>query len=120
MEGEGSVCVSIKKHPNGKFGYLLDPEFFVYQHKNRIYILDLLKEMFGTGRIYPKSGNEDVLVFAIDSRKSLLERVIPFLDKYMPYSAKKADYDKFKSIIIALENKQHWTKKGMIEIVEIA
>lgn len=120
IDGEGSVCVSIKKHRNGKFGYLIDPEFFIYQHKSGQQVLDLAQNMFRTGRIYPKSGNEDVLVFAIDSRKSLLEKVIPFLDKYMTFSSRKSDYEKFKKIVIALEKKKHWTKEGMIEIVEIA
>ena len=120
IDGEGSVCVSIKKHKNGKFGYLIDPEFFIYQHKDRRDILELAKRMFGTGRIYPKPGNADVLVFAIDSRRSLLERVIPFLDKYMPFSSKSEDYRRFKEITMALEGKQHWTKEGMIGIVQKA
>ncbi len=120
IDGEGSVCVSVKKHKNGKFGILLDPEFFLYQHKNRKEILELAQRIFKTGRIFPKSGNPDVLVFTIDSRKSILERVIPFLDKYMGFSAKSDDYKKFKKIVIDLESKKHWTKEGMIELIEIA
>lgn len=120
IEGEGSVCVSIKQHKNGKFGYLIDPEFLIYQHKSGKKMLDLAKDMFRTGRIYPKPGNRDVLVFAIDARKSLLEKVIPYLDKYMAFSSRKSDYDKFKKIVIALEKKEHWRKEGMIEIVKLA
>ena len=120
IDGEGSVCVSIKKHKNGKFGYLLDPEFFIYQHKSRRSILDFAKLYFGAGRIYPKVGNEDVLVFTIDSRKSLLEKVIPFLEKYMKFSTKVEDYKKFKKIVLSLEKKKHWNKEGMIELVNIA
>ncbi len=33
IEGEGSLCVSIKNHKPSRFGYLVDPEFFIYQHK---------------------------------------------------------------------------------------
>ena len=120
IEGEGSVCVSIKEHRNGKFGYLIDPEFFVYQHKNRRGSLELAGAVFGTGRIYPKPGNPDVLVFAIDARRSLIERVIPFLDQYSIFSSKLSDYGKFKKIVMALENKEHWTKEGMIRIIRLA
>ncbi len=120
IDGEGSVCVSIKKHQDGKFGYLIDPEFFIYQHKDRRGVLELAGKLFGTGRIYPKPGNRDVLVFAIDSRRSLLERVLPFLEKYMLYSSKVKDYKRFKKIVIALENKEHWAKEGMIRIVKTA
>ena len=120
IEGEGGVCVSIKEHRCGKFGYLIDPEFFIYQHKDRKESLELARRIFGTGRIYPKSGNPDVLVFAIDSRKSLIERVIPFLNNYTIFSSKLSDYEKFKKIVMALENKEHWTKDGMIRIIRLA
>src|ERR1700727_2635803 len=33
IEGEGSLCVSIKNHKPSRFGYLVHPEFFIYQHK---------------------------------------------------------------------------------------
>lgn len=120
IDGEGSVCVSIKRHPNGKFGYLIDPEFYIYQHKSRRSILELAVKVFGTGRIYPKVGNEDVLVFTIDARRSLIERVIPFLKKYMLYSCKNEDYKKFAIIVGALEKKEHWTKDGMVGIIRLA
>ncbi len=120
IDGEGSLCVSIKKHKNGKFGYLLDPEFFLYQHKDKREILDLAQMIFNTGRIYTKSDNPDVLVFSIDARQSLLEKVVPFFEKYMVFSTKFPDYQKFKKILLALNKKQHWTKEGMIELVEIA
>jgi LAGLIDADG endonuclease len=120
VEGEGSVCVSLKKHKNGKFGYLIDPEFFLYQHKLRKGILELAQRVFGTGRIYPKADNSSVLVFAIDARKSLLEKVVPFFNKYMRYSSRAGDLNKFERIIRDLEKKKHWTKDGMIEIVRLA
>ncbi|MBC7098936.1 hypothetical protein H5T52_07435, partial [Candidatus Bipolaricaulota bacterium] len=34
IEGEGSFCVSIKQHPTARFGYYVDPEFFIYQHRS--------------------------------------------------------------------------------------
>ena len=55
IEGEGSLCVSIKAHPTCRFGYLVDPEFFLYQHRSGIRLLELAKEIFGSGRIAPKS-----------------------------------------------------------------
>jgi len=120
IEGEGSVCVSIKKHEKGKFGFLIDPEFFIYQHESRRDILETAQKAFGAGRIYPKIGNPEVLVFTIDARRLLLEKVLPFLKKYMKYSSRNDDYRKFAIIIRDLENKKHWTKEGMIEIIELA
>src|SRR6202161_1881392 len=41
IEGEGSLCVSIKNHKPSRFGYLVHPEFFIYQHKIRRGLLEL-------------------------------------------------------------------------------
>jgi len=120
IEGEGSFCVSIKKHPQSRFGYLVDPEFFIYQHERGRRILELAQANFGTGRIYPKPGNEKVLVFAIDNRRSLREKVIPFLDKYLMMTGKRREYELFKQIVIALENKAHTTREGLIEVIKLA
>jgi hypothetical protein len=57
VEGEGSVCVSIKRHRTAAFGYFVQPEFFLYQHRNRRILLEMAAEEFGSGTIFPKPGN---------------------------------------------------------------
>ena len=120
IEGEGSVCVSFKEHPTAKFGLYVDPEFFLYQIHNYPQLLELAKEMFGTGRIFPKQGNERVLVYAIASRRSIAEKVVPFLRKYMVYAPRKAIYDRFCEIVEAMERKEHHTPEGMVRIAQQA
>ena len=120
IEGEGSVCVSIKEHPTAQFGYYVDPEFFLYQHRAYPELLDLARETFRTGRIFPKQGNERVLVYAVASRKSIAEVVLPFLRRYMVYSPRKAIYDRFAGIVEAMERKEHHTPQGMVRIVREA
>ena len=120
IEGEGSVCVSIKSHPTAKFGYYVDPEFFLYQLRDYRSLLELAKRVFRTGHIRPKPGNERVLVYSIESRRSLAEKVVPFLERYMIYSARKQMYKQFCDIVAAMERKEHHTKEGMIRIVEKA
>jgi len=121
IEGEGSLCVSMKTMPNSRFGYLVDPEFFLYQHYSGIKMLNIAKEIFGTGSIRPKVGNENVLVFSIMSRKSLYQRVIPFYEKYMYFSAKLDIFTRFKEIVIAMEErKEHLTPHGLVKLVNKA
>ncbi len=103
IEGEGSLCVSIKNHKPSRFGYLVHPEFFIYQHKIRRGLLELACDVFGTGRITPKVGNEDVLVYSIVSRRLIIERVLPFYERYMAFSFKTRDYHLFREIVMALE-----------------
>ena len=120
IEGEGSVCVSIKEHPTARFGYYVDPEFFLYQHRAYPQLLELAQKFFGTGRIFPKQGNERVLVYAIASRRSIAEKVVPFLRAYMVYSPRRAIYERFCVIVEAMERKEHHQAEGMARLVKLA
>ena len=120
IEGEGSVCVSFKEHPTAKFGFYVDPEFFLYQHRDYPQMLELAKAMFGTGNISPKQGNERVLVYAITSRRSIAEKVVPFLRTYMIYSPRKAIYETYCAIVESMERKEHHVPQGMISIAKKA
>ena len=121
IEGEGSFTVSIKKHPTAKFGFYVDPEFFLYQHESGRPILELAKRVFQTGRIYPKPGNPKVLTFAITARRGLSEKVIPFVERYlMPFSCKRDTISLFREILEMMERKVHRTPKGLVRIVEKA
>jgi hypothetical protein len=120
IEGEGSLCVSIKEHPSSRFGYLVQPEFFLYQHKIRRGLLELAGSVFETGRIFPKHGNEDVLVFSILGRRRILATVIPFHERYMAFSCKKRDFQLFREIVVAMDRKEHHEAHGMVEIVKKA
>jgi hypothetical protein len=120
FEGEGSLCISIKAHPTSSSGFYVDPEFFVYQHKNRRSLLDQFQELFQTGTIHPKPGNTDVLVYAITSRRSISEKVVPFLKKYMEYSARKADIARYIQALEMFERGLHRTEQGLIEVVRLA
>ena len=119
IEGEGSLCVSIKEHPTARFGYYVDPEFFVYQHESGKRLLEMTQELFHTGRIYPKPQNESVLVYGVTSRRSIIEKVIPYFEKYVvPYSAKTETFYLFKEICELMEQGEHKTAKGLLSIIE--
>ena len=120
IEGEGSVCISIKEHPTAQFGYYVDPEFFLYQHRAYPQLLELAKVMFGSGRIFPKQGNETVLVYAVASRRTLAEKVVPYLRDYMKFAPRKTIYHGFCDIVEAMERKEHHTPQGMAGIVQQA
>ena len=122
IEGEGSVCISLKQHPTAKFGYYIDPEFFIYQHRSAQELLERAKIFFGTGNIVPKSGNEDVLVYKVTSRRSIVEKIIPFFEKHMRYGSKikRQNFSMFKKVTMALEKGEHRTLEGTLRIVDLA
>ncbi|MBI2416230.1 MAG: LAGLIDADG family homing endonuclease [Candidatus Kerfeldbacteria bacterium] len=119
VDGEGSFSVAIIQHPMQKFGWMINPCFQAYQHEQHREILELLQYVFKTGSIYRKSGTHHVLNFSIDSRRSLIEKVIPFFDRFQPI-VKQDAYRKFRYIVLMMEQKQHLTKSGFRKIVELA
>lgn len=119
VDGEGSFSVAIICHPSQKFGWMINPVFQVYQHERHRSALEVCQVVFGTGNIYRKSGIHPVLNFSIDSRRSLLERVIPFFEKY-PLLTKRSEFLKFREILNAMEQKEHQTKAGFVRLATLA
>lgn len=121
IEGEGSLCVSIKKKSTGKLsGYFLSPEFFLYQHLSGLEILRMAKEYFGAGDISPKPGNEKVMVYRIGSSNVLKTRVIPYFEEYViPFSCKRETFYSFKRVLEMMEQGLHRTPQGFMNVLEI-
>jgi hypothetical protein len=119
IEGEGALCVSIKKHPTCRSGYYVDPGFFLYQHESGRRVLELAQATFGSGRIYPKSGKSHVLVYEISATEALRKTVIPFFERYVvPFSCKRETFELFREVIEAMERKEHRQPHGLARIVE--
>jgi LAGLIDADG endonuclease len=110
IEGEASMNVSAKKLKTARFGLMLDPEFSITQHVNGVENLYLAMSLFKTGRISYKSGSNATLVFVIDNRQSIEEKVLPFFKKYVdPYGStfKKQRVESFKKVLTLLKDNAH-------------
>lgn len=110
VAGEGSINVSIKKSRSAFFGILLDPEFSITQHVNTFFFLFAALYLFETGSIHYKPGSRATLVYRIDNRKSLYQKVIPFWETYiLLYQSSEAQQRMilFKRILFFLEQKKH-------------
>lgn len=119
VDGEASFSVAIIRQSFHKTGWMINPVFQVYQHQNYRHVLELCKFVFGTGSIYRKSGIHPVLNFSVDSRRNLIEKIIPFFDKY-PLAVKHNDYRKFREIVMAMEQKVHHNVLGFKRLVSLA
>ena len=120
IEGEGSWCISVRRRPDHPLGFYVQPEFFVYQHRRRRELLEMAQEIFRCGRIWPKPGNPDVLVFAINSRKTISGHLLPFMRRYMRFSARRSDMDLSEDAMHLFEAGLHRRPAGLATIVEIA
>lgn len=119
VEGEGCFSVSIKPHKQMKFGWVIDPMFSIYQHKKNRVILELFQNELHCGYIVSKQGNPDVLVYIVDNRRTLEEKIIPFFNKYKLLGTKWNDFLIFQKVIFMMGQKKHLEKNGLIEIIEL-
>jgi hypothetical protein len=120
IEGEGSVYVGIKAHATVPLGFFVQPGFSITQHRVRRSLLEMARDEFGAGTIYPKPGNESVLVYSIHSRPALSRAVAPFLETYMRFSARKDDFERFRLILDLFARGVHREAAGLALIVELA
>jgi hypothetical protein len=120
VEGEGSWCISIKRRPTATFGFYVQPEFFVYQHRQRRQLLEMVQDVLECGRIWPKPGNPDVLVLAVNSRANIFAHVLPFMRRYMQFSSRRSDMELFEDAMHLFERGLHRQPGGLATIVEIA
>lgn len=115
------MSVSIKHQPTARFGFYVDPEFFLYQHESGRRILELARAVFGSGRIVRKPGNPKVLVYVVGHQRILTEEVVPFYERYVkPFTCKGQTFERFREILEMLNRKDHFTVDGMLRIVEKA
>jgi hypothetical protein len=77
----------------------------------------LFKRELNCGRIIEKPGQPDVMLYLVDNRRQLVEKVIPFFEK-QGLLAKDADFQKFKEVITGLENKVHHKKETFIGLIK--
>ena len=121
IDGEGCFSVSIHPNPNAKFGWIIDPDFTINQHKQSHEFLKSIQEFFGCGKIYEKSPDKsNVLTFTVYSRRTIFEKILPFIDKHPLLSSKQKDYKIFREIVIGMQSKEHHTIEGFHRIVNFA
>jgi hypothetical protein len=116
-DAEGCFSISLKKEDTARFGWALDPLFQITQHKQNKEILELFKGEMGCGRIIEKPGQPDLLLYLVDNRRQLMEKVIPFFEKHR-LLGKDKDFEKFREVIIGLKNKMHHKKDTFIELIK--
>ena len=121
VDGEGSFSVVVNRNPSCKSGYQLVPEFHVSQNGDRAQVLDLIQQRLGGCGYIKRNGLRDrALVFVVRRRSDLLERVIPFFERSPLLSPKHADFEKFASIVRAMDAGHHGSPAGFLELLETA
>lgn len=113
IEGEGSLCVSVKQTGEN---FKVDPEFNISQHESSVVHLIGIMNLFKTGNIEFKSESQATYVYKITNRKVLKEKFVPYYKKYVwPYACetKRSIFQLLCKILDLFEQKEHLKKEGL-------
>jgi hypothetical protein len=120
VDGEGCFSVSIHAHPGVRsFGWQINPVFQVSQHRDARHVLEALVAVFGCGRVRDKGAGSSVLVYAVDRRRDLVGRVLPFFEEHSPV-VKQRDFALFAEVTRCLSRGVHFTPEGFEHVVRLA
>lgn len=110
VDGEGCFSFSIIKNDSLRFGYQIQGEFTVVQHKRDIQLLYKFKDRFKCGSVGENHGER--YHFRVKNLKYLLEIIIPFFEKNELQTCKKFQLPIFKEICLKLKAREHLTEEG--------
>jgi len=117
IDGEGCFCIALKNQKSAKVRWVLDPIFHVTQHSKNKDILYQIQKMFGCGIVIKKYGQPDTMQFVVQSRKELVEKIIPFFKKYKLITKGK-DFQIFAMVVESLNQHKHSDKKEFIKLLK--
>jgi len=116
VDGEGSFNVSLRKGNGHRLGWQVQLTFNVSQRD--ITNLEFMRATLGFGRLQHR--RDGVHYFVVGDNRSILERVIPFFEKFSFFSlSKKKNFSLFKNIAKLVETRKHLEPNGLQEIVDI-
>jgi hypothetical protein len=118
-DGEGCFCVTFNKSRRHKFGWDIRPSFSVSQNRERSEVLELFKEFFSCGTIRPDRSDR-TLKYEVRCLQELVERVIPYFERYPMLSSKRTDFEKFAMVCRKMSEQAHLTRDGFNKIVALA
>ena len=116
MDGESCFCIAIKNQKSAKVRWVLDPIFHVTQHAKSEDILYEYQKLFGCGIVIKKYGQEDTMQFIVQSRRDLVDKIIPFFKRNKLWT-KKEDFKIFAEVVEALDKHQHKSVKGFKKLL---
>ena len=123
VDGEGSFHVAVQRSRFTRVGLQVIPEFHVSQNPERAEVLRLIQQALGCGYIetnHPGSLRDRSVVLVVRNRRDLVERVVPFFERFPLRSSKQREFQAFAAILSSMERGEHLTKEGMTQILQRA
>ena len=119
VDGEGTFHVSFAKRQDLPQQWAIIPEFHVSQHRDRASVLDEIQKYFDCGTIrdnHRGRANDVTRVLVVRNRRDLLDKILPFFQRYPLRSQKQDDFRTFAEIVTAMERGNHRIPEGFRSI----
>ena len=115
-EGEGSFNLSVIKRSDYVFRWQLNLSFNISQKEG--VLLGLIKDTLKCGAI--RSRNDGVYAFEVRSIDDILQKIIPFFNRFTLLSKeKKETFMVFSEIAKMMKNGEHLKPDGLKEILKL-
>ena len=117
VDGEGCFHIGINTNQKMTLGVQVLPEFTVVQHEIDEQVLYALKDYFGCGVVRTNHGTR--LAYRVRGHENLLHKIVPFFEKHKLKTRKRVDFEKFRKVVLLMENKEHLNLDGVEKIRQI-
>jgi LAGLIDADG endonuclease len=117
VDGEGCFSISVVRNAGCRLGWQVQHEFSVTQAASSRSALELLVEEFGCGYVIEGTRHdnhrESLLRFSVKRREQLSDVVVPFFEEHPLRTAKRLDFERFASVLRAMQGGAHLSADGL-------
>lgn len=114
VNGEGNFMIRLINSPANKLGYQVGLRFQVTQHSKDKLLMENIINYLGCGYL---SVRDDIMDFRVTKFSDIVEKIIPFFNKY-PF--KQKDFEDFKLVASIIRDKKHLTEEGLLKEIKLA
>ena len=117
--GDGSFNIKISKSETNKLGVRVQLRFSIGLHLREKEFVEYLTTYFNLTKdkyVYYKDKSVEIQITNIND---IINVIIPFFIEYPIKGKKNLDFTEFNKVVVMIKNKEHLTKEGFDEILNI-
>lgn len=116
-DAESCFRINLQKNNKLKVGWQVGTYFLISVHNKDRVLLESIQSFFdGVGNIYKE--HKDSIQYRVNALKDL-KVVIGHFDKYPLITQKYANFKLFKQVVDLMDRKEHLTKEGLQQIINL-
>lgn len=116
-DGEGCFSVSFTQREKSNVGVEVRPSFAIGQKAASRESLEKIQKYFDCGGIrYSKK--DGLFKYEVRNLTDLVDKIIPFFEKYQLETTKKNDFKNFAEVCKSMKQGHHLNAKGVEEIID--